>query len=265
MNAAMFIDTHAHFDHLPDDAARWAVLDRAREAGVVQVMAVGANPRANACVLSLVRARKAWVMAAVGYDRDMAGCEVSVAALRESLQSPDVVAVGEIGLDYHYSPATAGAQRALFEQMLALAAEVRKPVIVHSRDAEADTLAMLTDWRSGDASRVGVLHCFTGSARFAERLIELGFYIGVSGIVTFRNARSLREIIASLPLERILLETDSPYLAPVPLRGKPNEPAYISHIAQCVAQIRHDTVEHIAHSTTQNAMRLFNFHGGEKP
>lgn len=260
----MLIDTHAHFDHLFGDSERRAALERAKRAGVHRVIAVGGNPKANTCVVELARARSDQVMAAVGYDREMACRDTPVDTLKEAVKDSNVVAIGEIGLDYHYARETRAAQRVLFDRMLALAAEAGKPVIVHSRDAEEDTLAMIKNWCGGDPARIGVLHCFTGSAGFSTKLVEMGFFIGLSGIITFRQAKSLRELAKELPLDRILIETDSPYLAPVPVRGTVNEPANLRYIAECLAQIRHDTVEHIAHSTSENAIRLFKLHGGQR-
>jgi TatD DNase family protein len=258
----MYVDTHAHFDHLGSAKECADVIGRARAAGLERIVAVGANAHSNRLVARLAQEHPDIVAAAVGYDREQAEAAPAPNELRELLQHPRMVAVGEIGVDYHYSPHTAPAQRKLFAQMLDLAAEAGRPVIVHSRDAEADTLAMLTEWARPDERRTGVLHCFTGSAEFAERLVELGFYIGFSGIVTFRNAQALRGVAARLPLDRIVLETDSPYLAPAPFRGTVNEPARVVHVAECLAQIRHDSVERIAHITSQNAKRLFHLSEG---
>lgn len=260
----MYIDTHAHFDHLRTDEECSGLITRAQAAGVERIVAVGATAASNRFVMRLARTHPGMVVPAVGYDRDQADVAPSLEELSELAATPEVVAIGEIGLDYHYAADTAAQQRKLFARMLELAAAIGKPVIVHSREAEADTLAMLSDWVSHDSTRSGVLHCFTGSPAFATKLIELGFYIGFSGILTFSSAQSLRDIAACLPMDRILLETDSPYLAPVPFRGTVNEPARVVRIAECLAQIRHDSVERIAHSTSQNAKRLFDLKGGMK-
>jgi TatD DNase family protein len=144
--------------------------------------------------------------------------------------------------------------------MLDLAAKHRLPVIVHSREADDDTVELLREhvrrWR-GDPARIGVLHCFTGTSEFARSVLDLGLMVSFSGIVTFRNADSLRAVAREVPEDRLLIETDTPYLAPVPQRGRPNEPAYVVHVAESLAKIRNDTVEHIAHSTARNALRLF--------
>jgi TatD DNase family protein len=176
--------------------------------------------------------------------------------------------VGEIGLDYHHAQHTARLQRALCEAQLERAAAWRLPVCVHTRDADADTLALLrtyaaTPW--GRAGRPGVVHCFTGSAAFAEELLALGFCLGFSGIVTFRNADRLRTVAAGIPADRLLVETDAPFLAPVPMRGQPNEPAFAVHVAACLARQRGVSVAELADLTTANAFRLFGPWGGEEP
>ena len=179
---------------------------------------------------------------------------------RESAFGESVVAVGEIGLDFHYAPETAEAQVALFRGQLAQARELGLPVIVHSREADAETLSELrahaAAW-TGAPERIGVLHCFTGGRAFAEALLNLGFHISFSGIVTFRNADVLREVAAAVPAERLLMETDSPYLAPVPMRGQANEPAFLVHVAETLASVRGCPVDEIARVTTANAQRLF--------
>ena len=256
----MFIDTHVHFDSFRSPAAIAEVMDRAAAAGVSRMIAVGGNPEGNAAAVAASAAFEERIYPAIGFDRDMAESEWSVEAFDLELGRPGVVAVGEIGLDYHYHPDTAADQKKLFGQMLDLAEKHRLPVIVHSREADDDTVALLSEharrWR-GDPGRIGVLHCFTGTGEFAKRVLDLGLMVSFSGIVTFRNADSLRAVAREVPGDRLLIETDTPYLAPVPHRGKPNEPAYVVHVAECLAKIRNDTVEHIAHSTARNAETLF--------
>jgi TatD DNase family protein len=254
-----FFDTHVHFDGLPgSDLA--AALDRAVAAGVTRMLAVGGSPDGNACALTLADRYPARIRAAVGYDRYRAAAADGLEALNEQLGQNGVVALGEIGLDFHHAPETAAAQLALFRRMLALALDRKLPVIVHSREAEAETLAALEAharaW-SGPPERLGVLHCFTGSADFTRRLLAAGYYLSFSGIVTFRNASGLRAIAAGVPLGRLLIETDSPYLAPMPCRGRPNEPALLPHVAAALAAARGVTTEAIAEATTRNAERLF--------
>ena len=168
-----------------------------------------------------------------------------------------ICAVGETGLDFHYHPETADAQCALFAAQLRLADEWRLPIILHTREADEATLRVLdeTPWH-GDGLR-GVIHCFTGDKAFAAQLLDRQFMISFSGIVTFRNADMLRESAAFVPDDRLLIETDSPFLAPVPQRGKRNEPAFVTHVADCLARVRDTTAEHIAELTWRNAERLF--------
>ena len=256
----MFFDTHVHFDSFRTSSAIAGVIDRAAAAGVTRMVSVGGHAEANAAAVSVARTFPDRISAAIGIDRDQAGSGWSTEAFDQELVRLSPVAIGEIGLDYHYHPETAAAQKRLFAAMLALAAKHRLPVIVHSREADEDTVALLQehvqDW-PGDSGRIGVLHCFTGSSKFAAKILDLGFMISFSGIVTFRNADSLRAVAREVPGDRLLIETDTPYLAPVPYRGGPNEPAYVVRVAEELAKIRHDTVDQIAHSTALNAEMLF--------
>lgn len=256
----MFIDTHVHFDSFRTPEEIRAAVDRAAAAGVVKMVAVGGSAEGNRLALSAAAEFPERVFSAIGFDRDQAGKGFAAVEFDRELGWPGVVAVGEIGLDYHYHADTAAEQKKLFGAMLALAAKHRLPVIVHSREADDDTVSLLQEhvrqWR-GEAGRIGVLHCFTGSGEFARKILDLGMMISFSGIVTFRNADALRAVASEVPEDRLLIETDTPYLAPVPHRGKPNEPSYVVHVAECLAKIRNDTAEHIAHSTARNAERLF--------
>jgi TatD DNase family protein len=256
----MFIDTHVHFDSFKNSAAIAEAVQRAAAARVVKMIAVGGSPEGNASAVAAAADFPGRIYAAIGLDRDQAKSEWSADSFDQHLGRSGAVAVGEIGLDYHYHPDTAAEQKKLFGHMLELAAKHRLPVIVHSREADEDTATLLQEhvdrWR-GDPGRVGVLHCFTRSGEFAKRMLDLGLMISFSGIVTFRNADDLRAVAREVPGDRLLVETDTPYLAPVPHRGGPNEPAYVVHVAECLAKIRNDTVEHIAHSTARNAETLF--------
>ena len=171
-----------------------------------------------------------------------------------------IVAIGETGLDFHYRKETAPAQIDLLEAQLALAREVQLPVIIHSREAQAETIACLKEHASlwkGAPKRLGVIHCFTGDRDFAEQAIEMGYMISFSGILTFKNAKQIRDAAESLPEDMILLETDAPFLAPEPLRGNKNEPAYMKHTLECLAKTRDRPVEDLARITEENACRLF--------
>jgi TatD DNase family protein len=222
--------------------------------------AIGGSEEANALAVSLAERYPDRIRAAVGYDRDEAEGSPLIAALEAVLRRPGVGAVGETGLDYHYGKDTASAQRTLFAAMLAVAGDHRLPVVVHSREADEDTLRMLREHAAGrraDPDRIGVLHCFTGDDAFADALLEIGFFISFSGIVTFPGAAALRDVARRVPLHRLLIETDAPYLAPPPHRGKRNEPAYVVRVAEVLAEVRGIGVPEVAAATHRNASRLF--------
>jgi TatD DNase family protein len=233
-------DTHAHFE-AGDDIA--GILSRAAAAGVGGIMAVGGSPELNA---GAVKAREAGCSAlALGWDRDRAGKD------NPPIDYTGVDAVGEIGLDYHYPGATRGQQCELFALQLETAAFLGKPVVIHTREADEDTLGILREIPSR-----GVIHCFTGSPDFCRSLLDLGFYISISGIVTFRLADNVRESALTVPDDRLLVETDCPYLSPVPLRGARNEPANIVHSVEFLARLRKTPVEDLIAITRANAERM---------
>lgn len=252
------VDTHCHLDAQyfpggPDEA-----LARAEASGVVGfvVIGVGADLSPARAAVALAERRER-VFAAVGvHPHDAITWTADVHVELSSLAArPSVVAVGEIGLDYHYDHSPRDVQRAVFARLVGLARDVGKPIVVHTREAAADTLAVLE--AEGAREVGGVIHCFSEDQAFAARALDLGFDLSFSGIVTFKNARSVHEVAAWAPLDRILVETDSPYLAPVPQRGKPCEPAYIVHTARRVAELRGMTLSDLAASTTRNAERRF--------
>jgi TatD DNase family protein len=254
----MFYDTHAHFEGTPLETA--TVMGRAADAGVARVVAVGGSAALNAGALAAAAAYPENVRLALGFDRDQAADaapEVFAETLRRLAAERPLAAVGETGLDFHYHPETAAAQCALFSAQLRLADEWRLPVIIHTRDADEATLRVLdeTPWR-GEGLR-GVVHCFTGDKAFAGQLLDRALAVSFSGIVTFRNADMLRESAAAVPDDRLLIETDSPFLAPVPRRGQRNEPAFVAHVAECLATVRGTTSGHIAEVTWANAARMF--------
>ena len=259
----MLIDTHAHFREAMTSGDLAGIMERARFAGVGRIMAVGCEPETNAAALRMATAYPDRVKAAVAYGRSLAGSDAKVDDIRLLIQSApvgQVTAIGEIGLDFYYEPETAEPQQELMDAQLALAREIRLPVIVHSRQADVETLSLLSAHAKawpGEPDQIGVLHCFTGEEAFARKLMELGFMISFSGIVTFRNAGPLRMVAKVIPEDRLLLETDSPYLAPVPHRGKPNEPCYLPAVAAIIAGVRGVTVDEIATITSVNAQRLF--------
>jgi len=261
----MLTDSHVHFRETMSSAEIGGIIERARIAGVGRLIAVGCEPDANAAALRVAALFPEVVKAAVSYDRSLAGSDVRVDDIRTLIESAPpghVAAIGEIGLDYHHSPETAESQQELMSAQLILARELGLPVIIHSRDAERETLILLKEhsrsWRGGP-DQIGVVHCFTGSESMARALLDLGFMISFSGIVTFRNADSLREVARMIPGDRLLIETDTPYLAPVPHRGKPNEPCYLPLVASLLAGLRGVTLEELAIQTTINARSLFRF------
>lgn len=232
-------DTHAHFEQRTADEIA-AVLARARDAGVTRVMAVGGSAELNRGALDAPTLYKA-----LGWDRDQAGKDLP------PLDYTGIAAVGEIGLDYHYSPETRAAQIDLFARQLELATALDRPVVIHTRDADDDTLGVLREIRAR-----GIIHSFTGSPAFGRALLDLGFFISLSGIVTFRAADNVRETARIIPDDRLLIETDTPFLAPVPKRGQANEPAFVAHTARFLAELRQTTLEKLAAVTTRNACAL---------
>jgi len=258
------VDTHVHFDAFRESGDLDAVLDRARAGGVHRFIAIGGAPAGNAFAAECAAQHPGEIAFAAGYDRYLATETHAEAPLEKILDLPGAVAVGEIGLDYHYGPETKDAQRNLFARMLALARARRLPVVVHSREAEDDTIAMLkehaTAW-PGDPARLGVLHCFTGGPEFVERVLTVGLLVSFSGILSFRNADSIRAAAQLVPADRLLIETDSPYLAPVPHRGQRNEPAFVAEVARALAAARNEPLEDLAKQTTMNAERLFGLSG----
>ncbi len=258
MSKETFYDTHAHFEGTPAETV--AVMERALAAGVERIVAVGGSAGLNAGALAAAEAYPEHVRLALGFDRDQAMAatpEVFVETLRHLAEEHAFAAVGETGLDFHYHPETAEAQGALFAAQLRLADEWGLPVVIHTREADGATLRVLdeTPWR-GQGLR-GVVHCFTGNQEFAAQLLDRQLAISFSGIVTFRNADLLRASAAMVPDERLLIETDTPFLAPVPLRGQRNEPAFVAHVAACLATVRGTTPERIAEITRLNARRMF--------
>jgi TatD DNase family protein len=256
----MFIDSHVHFDRFVKEGSFEELMRNAHEANVLEMVAIGGNPEANALSLKLAEDYPGQIFGCAGYDRDEAAGDRDLAELRSYLENPLIKAVGETGLDYYYTAETAPQQKKLFAENLALAAEFRKPVVVHSRDADEDTVALLSDYARDwpdDPGRPGVLHCFTRDVAFAREVLDLGLMISFSGIVTFANADALREVVNYVPDDRLLIETDSPYLAPVPMRGKRNEPAFVVHVAKQLAELKGCSIDSMANVTAMNARTLF--------
>ncbi len=254
----MLVDSHCHLDRLdltPYDGDLSAALQAARERGIERMLCIGID-RDNAEAVCAIARQYEGVFASVGvHPLDIKDEQESVDALYLLGDRPEVVAVGETGLDYFYSVENAQAQQQSFRTHLEAAARLNKPVVVHSREAREDTLAILNE--SCDLEIGGVLHCFTDTWDMARRALDMNFYISFSGIITFKNAGDLRDVVKRVPLDRLLVETDSPYLAPVPYRGKKNEPKYTREVAECVAGLKGVPYEQIAEITSANFDRLF--------
>lgn len=249
------IDTHAHLDHEWFDGERDEVVQRARDAGVGTIVTIGADMSTSEAAVRLAETYPS-VYATVGiHPHDASGAtEAAYERLKELAAHPKVVAIGEIGLDYYYDHSPRDVQRQVFIRQLALARETGLPFIIHNRDASDDVMAVLREHGRG---LPGLLHAFTGDAAMAAECVEMGWYISVGGMMTFKNAEAIRSAVADVPLERILLETDAPYLTPVPLRGRRNEPAYVRYVADFLAAERGLDVTEVARVTTQNARRFF--------
>lgn len=244
-------DTHCHFENA-DEAEIAAIVGRARAAGVEKMMAVGGSVQLNETAVAAAKSQQdLGVICALGYDRDQVSVERPVLPMPSEDAGYRIAAYGEIGLDYYYSPKNRRQQLELFGRELEEAARRDLPVVIHTREADDDTIAMLREIRSR-----GIIHCYTGSPEAARQYLDLGFYISISGIVTFRLADNVRESALIIPDDRILIETDSPYLAPVPMRGKPNEPAFIRHTCEFLASLRKTDAEKFAELSFANAERI---------
>ena len=257
----MLIDSHCHIDGHEYDTDRDDVIARARDAGVRAMLNVGTgDPHSRAFERAVELAEQhREVYAAVGVHPHDAklfdeGAEQRLTELAR--QSSRVVAWGEIGLDYHYDHSPRDVQRDVFRRQLRIARQLHLPVIIHSREADEDTVNILHEEMAG-YDRAGVLHCFGGSLQMAQSAIELGFFISFAGNLTFKKAEDLREIARTLPLDRLLVETDCPYLTPVPFRGKRNEPARVVETAKCLAGLHGVAPEEIGRITTENFAHLF--------
>ena len=253
----MLVDSHCHLD-FPEYAGQVeAVMARARAAGVGVCVSIGTELK-NFPGVRAVAERFSDVWCSVGVHPHEAEKESlrDAAPLLAEAAHPKVVGIGETGLDYYYEHAPRDAQITNFRWHMAAARQTGLPVIVHTRDAEDDTIGLLREEMAKGAF-TGLIHCFTGTQGLADAALELGLYISVSGIATFRNSAALREVLDTVPLDRLLVETDAPFLAPVPHRGKTNEPAYVAHVAAAVARVKGVSVEEMAEVTTANAWHLF--------
>jgi TatD DNase family protein len=252
------IDSHAHIQGEEFERDIEAVVDRARKGGVAKVVVVGGagDLSSNEAALRLARAFPG-LFATVGmhpHDAKDVG-EAEWSRLQALLAEPEVIAVGETGLDFYYDHSPRAIQMALFARFIGMARAATLPLVVHNRESDREAAELLRSEGKGEVG--GVIHCFTGNYESAKAFLDLGFLLSFSGIVTFKNASALRDVVRRMPLDRILIETDSPYLAPVPHRGKRNEPAFVRHVAETVAAVRGLHVEEVAEITSRNTERLF--------
>jgi TatD DNase family protein len=254
----MLIDSHAHIQGKEYVGEREAVIARACEAAVEKIIAVGGagDMSSNTDAIALADTFPN-IYATVGmhpHDAKDVG-EADVAQLKALVSHAKVIAVGETGLDYYYDHSPRDLQRRVFQQFIHMACETNLPIVVHERDAAQQVTELLRS--EGGRKLRGVIHCFTGNYEAAREYLDLGFYLSFTGIITFKNAEALREVVRKVPLERMLVETDSPYLTPVPHRGKRNEPAYVRFVAETIATIKEAAFEEVADTTTRNVRDLF--------
>jgi TatD DNase family protein len=244
---------HAHLDRLEHSAEEAVRL--AAEQNVLRTITIGTEPNDLATVLSISEKLYPKVFCTLGVHphEGVLYTDEAEKFIRENASRKEVVAIGEIGLDYYYEHSPVGPQQTAFRRQLQMAADLNLPVEIHTRDAEEDTVEILNEYR-GKVN--GLIHCFTGTQWLAEKALDLGFNISISGVVTFKNADDLRKTVQYIPLDRIHVETDSPFLAPIPHRGKKNTPAFVVHTAKTVADLKGITMDQLAEATTKNAFKL---------
>lgn len=247
------IDTHAHFNDPKFDEYRDELLTSLPEFGVHKIINCGCSDITSLDCIALSE-KYSHIYAAVGYHPCSVTGEINLRAIEDMLSHDKVVAVGEIGLDYYWDKTYIDEQKKAFRAQLELAKKHNMPVIIHDRDAHADTMEIIREYRP-----LGVFHCFSGSVETARELIKMGMYIGIGGVLTFKNSRKLKEVAADIPIEHILLETDAPYLSPEPKRGKANNSSLIIYVAEALAEIKGIPTEEVLRITKQNAEKLFGF------
>ena len=254
----MLIDSHAHLDDPKYDQDRESMFQRAQESGVKFIINVGFDLAASRRSVDLAE-KYDFIFAAVGiHPHDAQGAdEATWVEIKKLAAHKKVVALGEMGLDYYRNLSPKETQRKVFSTQINLAKELNKPIIVHDREAHGEVMEILKKEKAPET--IGVLHCFSGSWEMAQECIKMGFYISIAGPVTFQNAPNLQEIAAKVPLDRLLVETDSPYLTPSPYRGKRNESAHVRLIAEKIASLRQISLEELAEATTSNTRKLFGF------
>jgi len=253
----MLVDSHCHLDYLERDGDLDEAVQRARDGGIGTMVTICTKVTEFPTVCAIAeRYDDVWCTVGI-HPHDAANePEVSIEQLVELAQHPKVIGIGETGLDYYYDNSPREDQKRSFRTHIAAARETGLPLIVHTRDADQDTVEILAD-EYGKGAYPGLIHCYSTSPEVADKSIDLGFYISVAGILTFKKATELQETVARLPMERLLVETDSPYLAPIPKRGKRNEPSYVAYTAAKMAELKGLSETEIAHATTENFFRLF--------
>ena len=253
----MLIDSHCHLEYKGLVEDQQGVLSRARDAGIGGFLNISTRKSEwDQVVATANREPDVWASVGIHPHEADAHAELDVMALREATENSDVIGIGETGLDYYYEHSDRETQQKLFRLHIGVARETGLPLIVHTRDAEEDTVAIIED-EMGKGAFPALIHCFTASNEFGRKMLELGLTISISGIVTFKNAKDLQQSAAEVPADRLLVETDSPFLAPVPHRGKPCEPAYVANTAEFIAGLRGIETQELAEQTTANFMKLF--------
>jgi TatD DNase family protein len=250
----MWIDVHTHLEMLEENTEQ--VLKEAGDVKVTNMITIGCHPNDFEKVCTIAEKNYPTIAATLGvhpHEAKFYSPEVEK-QIRAKASEPYLVGIGEIGLDYFYNHSDPEVQRDVFNKQMKLACDLGLPVEIHSRDAEDDTAAELQKWKG---KVTGMMHCFSGTAKLAQAALDVGFYISLSGVITFKNAQPLRDIIKDLPMDRILVETDAPFLAPVPMRGKKNKPAFVSHTAEKVAEIKGIGLEELSQQLDKNVRKLF--------
>lgn len=252
----MYFDTHAHLDDKQFRQDQDAMIRRAKEAGIQYIVNVGYNVPSARRTLELVK-KYDFIYGAIGMHphdaKDLNG--ESLQELKRIAKEPKIVAIGEIGLDYYWNHSPHDVQQRVFRRMIDFARELKKPIIIHDRDAHEDIFRIMKEEEARDVG--GIFHCYSGSWTMAKEAVSMGFYISIAGPVTFHNARKTVEVVKEIPLEHLLIETDCPYLAPVPYRGKRNEPAYVVKVAEMIAEIKGVPLTDVALATLENGKKAF--------
>ncbi len=254
----MIFETHAHYDDERFDEDRDILIEKLFQKNICNIINVGASIESTKTTIALAKKYENMYAAAGVHPSDIAGLnEETLAWLKEQTKDPKVIAVGEIGLDYYWDKEedVQKAQRYWFAQQMGLARESQLPVIIHSRDAAEDTMRVMKEVHAEEIP--GVIHCYSYSPEMAKEFIKMGYYIGVGGVVTFKNAKKLKETVMQIPLERILLETDSPYMAPEPHRGSRNDSGNLVYVAEKIAELKGITAKEVENATLANARKLF--------